>query len=574
MCKNFFNFTDVTLPHSFLEILNLSAKFIPTPINLTPNTIREHIQHFNFKFNRTKSLINTSYTNNVLDMIHSHNLKLNFNDKMMFNDPKHTRTTTKMKNNKTIIFTYADKNLGLVALDTIDYITKNTIFLEDKRHFNMIPTNIVSRTMMDVYERVNNHIHKFKIKITLSITDESTKFPFMYFLPKIHKLNDLIYNKKIGKTLSYRPIVGSYNCATTNLSTYINTLLIDVINNLPNKKFILLNSDSLLRTFHTANNLQISDPTTVISTADIQSLYTNIDVNNAIELISSHLKRIKHPLTQLIIESLAIIFNNNYFTFNSITYHQILGIAMGTNVAPTFANLYLYLLEEQRKLHKLLNYFNLPYYRYLDDILLIAPEAMTKIIDERYLNKLHHNLIIDLIYSPNSQNFLDIKINLYKKPLDTYFNINTEVFQKNSNLYDYTPFDSYTPFKIHKNLIIGEVIRYMKVSSDITVFEKILDLFKKRLLNKKFPLTLINNTFNRLPYSKRMYYLFRPTENNKPSNYTKFPYNPSTDSDFLNILLNHSLINNSLPLTTINNSKAVNTGQLINNHLLQQLNPT
>ena len=46
-------------------------------------------------------------------------------------------------------------------------------------------------------------------------------------------------------------------------------------------------------------------------------------------------------------EALQWIFDNNYFNFNGKTFHQILGIVMGTSWAPNFANLIMAFMEQK-----------------------------------------------------------------------------------------------------------------------------------------------------------------------------------------------------------------------------------
>ena len=49
--------------------------------------------------------------------------------------------------------------------------------------------------------------------------------------------------------------------------------------------------------------------------------------------------------SQTITEILSTIHNNNYFTFNNETVLQIHGTAMGSPMAPSYANIFMAMLE-------------------------------------------------------------------------------------------------------------------------------------------------------------------------------------------------------------------------------------
>lgn len=87
---------------------------------------------------------------------------------------------------------------------------------------------------------------------------------------------------------------------------------------------------------------------------NVKSLYTNIDNSAGLEAISYLLNKYPgdlHPRTSndFVLEAIDIILNNDVFCFNGDYYMQLKGMAMGTKMAPTYANLFLGFLE--KKLH-------------------------------------------------------------------------------------------------------------------------------------------------------------------------------------------------------------------------------
>jgi len=65
------------------------------------------------------------------------------------------------------------------------------------------------------------------------------------------------------------------------------------------------------------------------------------------------------------------VLENNYFEFKNILYKQLFGTAMGTKMAPPYANLFLGYLEETRILISTFKMYIKLYLRFLDDIFFI-----------------------------------------------------------------------------------------------------------------------------------------------------------------------------------------------------------
>jgi hypothetical protein len=55
----------------------------------------------------------------------------------------------------------------------------------------------------------------------------------------------------------------------------------------------------------------------------------------------------QEPLTECLEEMLTLVLKNNNFTFDGNHYLQINGTAMGTKMAPSYANIFMGDLEEQ-----------------------------------------------------------------------------------------------------------------------------------------------------------------------------------------------------------------------------------
>ena len=82
----------------------------------------------------------------------------------------------------------------------------------------------------------------------------------------------------------------------------------------------------------------------------MSSLYTNIPHTDGIKASVDALKQDQnphplHPNAELLEEMLSIVLKNNVFEFNQDYFLQLQGTAMGTEVAPAYANLFMGSLE-------------------------------------------------------------------------------------------------------------------------------------------------------------------------------------------------------------------------------------
>ena len=100
---------------------------------------------------------------------------------------------------------------------------------------------------------------------------------------------------------------------------------------------------------------------------------------------------------------LDIVIKQNYFQFADKMYHQVQGTAMGTKMAPSYANIFMAELEEQL----LANYPIEPalWKRFIDDILCIWPGPTSEFKEFlKYLNEAHPT--INSEYSNTNVNYL------------------------------------------------------------------------------------------------------------------------------------------------------------------------
>ena len=97
-------------------------------------------------------------------------------------------------------------------------------------------------------------------------------------------------------------------------------------------------------------------PGMLLCTLHITSLNTNIPHNVGIQSIKEMLDINKPPNSlphySCIIELLEVELTNNHFEFNGKHYNQVSGIAIGTTLVPSFANLYIVYNQNYGKVYR------------------------------------------------------------------------------------------------------------------------------------------------------------------------------------------------------------------------------
>ena len=209
--------------------------------------------------------------------------------------------------------------------------------------------------------------------------------------------------------------------------------------------------------------------------------------------------------------------SRNHFLFDGNIYDQIDGIAMGSPLAPTLANLFLGHHEE-----KWLNSaegIKIKFYkRYMDDIFCIVENEKHAQTFLEFLNRQQGNIKFTLEKETNNKlPFLDVliekigwgvKTSIYKKPTDTGL---------------LTNFNSFVCFKYKIGLIKTLVDRIFKINSSWEGFSTDINNMSEILEKNSFPSKLISQNIKTTLNNK-----IQPTENVKKDKdqcrYFKLPF--------------------------------------------------
>ncbi len=236
-------------------------------------------------------------------------------------------------------------------------------------------------------------------------------------------------------------------------------------------------------------------------TFDIQSLYTSIPHDLGYEAIAYWLQNSPREYlynylpASFIIGCMKIVLENNIFKYNGNKYHQRKGVAMGTQMAPSYAILVVGFLEENlytRLRHlipaNIVIYIKENFRRFMDDCFIIWPNEFPSIqLFNTELNNMHPEIKYECTEGKNTINFLDLLV--YKNGQ----NICTTIYSKPSANDSLTHFYSNLPKHVVKHIPYTMARRIYHLVSEEHERTIQMENLRKRLLKYKYPETLVQD---------------------------------------------------------------------------------
>ena len=222
----------------------------------------------------------------------------------------------------------------------------------------------------------------------------------LYGLPKIHK-------EKINVPL--RPVLSAIGTFNYNLGKVLKQMLSNIVQN----EVVVKDSFAVVEEL---KSLHKSASEYTMVSFDVASLYTNIPLDETIEIILKHLYDKETPTTTIkrkdMKKLLEFATKKSHFHFNGKVYGQIDGVSMGSTFAPLLAEIF---LQEFEKKHlPAFKEMSIIYRkRYVDDtFVLLDPEGSTKGICAK-LSQCHPSLKLTRVKedpTEHSISFLDVLI--------------------------------------------------------------------------------------------------------------------------------------------------------------------
>ena len=144
--------------------------------------------------------------------------------------------------------------------------------------------------------------------------------------------------------MGIRPIVSSCESITEKISQFVDKWLQPYVKNLPSYVQDTTEFINIIEQTKPPSNCKLAS-------IDVSSLYTNIPhdegVQSVLHFLQNNADKYKYPEqpSPEILELINLVLKNNVFEFNEQFYLQTQGTAMGTKIAPAYANLFMGKLE-------------------------------------------------------------------------------------------------------------------------------------------------------------------------------------------------------------------------------------
>ena len=392
------------------------------------------------------------------------------------------------------------------------------------------------------------------------VMDKDWQTSRFYVLPKINKSkavleaiqanpNESVLKMDMPDDLTSRPIVSGPKAVTKGLSRLLEKILTPVTFHL---KTFIKNEFDFLRKFPRnigANNY--------VMCCDVTSLYTSIPNELGMQALEYWIDRKaalipKRFSKSFILESAEFVLKNNFFTFGDRMWRQVVGTAMGKEMASPYACLTVGYLEETILFPKLLpKFFKAPileqiidrFFRFVDDGIIVLPNDFPAEKFLAILNSMHPSIQFTITKSTSTTvkgkkyktiNFLSVKVLTSERG-----ELLTDIYYKDTNNHDYLHYNSHHPTHVKDNIAYCLAKTIIVFTSDKETMEENLQDLKQWLLQCGHPKKIVEKGI----YNAR---LQGPAE--APSHKTIIPFVSTYYSNFNNsntLLTAKNLLQNS-----------------------------
>ena len=332
--------------------------------------------------------------------------------------------------------------------------------LDDKEVYQPLVKDPTKDMIKKINERIQKSYHQGNIDketqqyLMASGEERAGRF---YLLPKIHK-----------EGCPGRPVISGCNTPTEKISQFVDHHLRPLV---PNIASYIKDTNDFLRKLKNVGTLPDG---AILCTIDVVGLYPHIPHDEGLQAVrealglsnTHHSDRSENSgLKQDIVDFTELVLKNNNFEFDDKHYVQKLGTAIGTRMAPSYANIFMDRLERQ-----LISQAEIKphtWWRFIDDIFIIWTEgedSLKSFIE--YLNNAHRTIKFTSKWSCSEIEFLDVKV------INDSGRLETDVFIKPTDSHQYLHKTSCHPNVCKKGIPFAQALRLRRICSRNSFFEK------------------------------------------------------------------------------------------------------
>ena len=380
-----------------------------------------------------------------------------------------------------IIIQKGDKGNVIVIVDKSTYINKMNSILNDDTKFKKVSfgrkKNDELDYLLDKQEKIVTFLKGLRDSKVITQKEFDQLKPsgsqpgVLYGLCKVYKGMDTV-----GGSPPFRPILSAINTPSYKIAKFLVPLLSELTTN----KYVAKDS------FDFAKNVREQNPELFMASFDINSLFTNVPLDETINICVKKLFGRKNKFKGYSKEDfkklLCFAVKDSFFLFNGSYYEQVDGVAMGSPLGPTLANIFLCYWEEIW-IQKCPNQFRPIYYnRYMDDTFVLFSSQDHVLKFHKYLNSRHANMTFTFEIEQNNQlAFLDVLVTRAENAFTT------SLYRKPTFSGLYSNFDSFMPDSYKRGLIYTLLHRAFMLCSDWNKFHLEVTFLKNIFRKNSFP---------------------------------------------------------------------------------------
>uniref|UniRef100_A0A803JTX1 Reverse transcriptase domain-containing protein n=1 Tax=Xenopus tropicalis TaxID=8364 RepID=A0A803JTX1_XENTR len=379
-----------------------------------------------------------------------------------------------LRNDKQLIIRPADKGGAIVLLDLMYYRGELLQQLSDPLVYEKLMGDPTSRFKLKLDTALEQAMIAGWINETCRgfLTTQAPKCPIIYTLPKVHK--DPVTPP--GRLISARGSLFS------NVALYIDSFLQPLCAHM---RSYLPDTSALLDILR---GCEILPTDTLFVTLDVRNLYTIIPLDEGIAacrkaLVEGHMGA---PPIEFICSLLQLVLTCNYFRFEQSFYLQKTGTAMGSNVAPSYANLYMDSFECKYIFPNYADNLFL-YLRYIDDIFIIwrgSPIGVESFVAG--LNDLPTPVKFTLNSDRDVIDFLDVRI------FRTSRGIGTTLFRKSTDRNTVLHAHSFHPPAVIRSIPYTQFLRVFRINTDLATALQQANDMRDRFIERGYSMEFLN----------------------------------------------------------------------------------
>ncbi|XP_063793071.1 uncharacterized protein LOC134948780 [Pseudophryne corroboree] len=218
---------------------------------------------------------------------------------------------------------------------------------------------------------------------------------------------------------------------------------------------------------------------------DVNSLYTSIPHSEGLEAVQEFVSRIQEPFgfhIPLFLQLLRLVLTRNYFLYDGRYYLQAQGCAMGSAVAPAYANIYMFKLEQEFFLNNADYKKHICWYtRYIDDCFMLwnsSEEAFLEMMTN--INHLPSSIKFTFKISTTRVNFLDVIVTNQQSHLET------SVYYKPTDRNTLLEASSHHPKALKQGLPHSQMLRIARITSNADDLPAALDITMNKFIQRGY----------------------------------------------------------------------------------------